>query len=146
MEVIIFCGIQATGKSTFYKQHFFNSHVRISLDLLKTRHREKCFIDLCYSTEKSFVVDNTNPQMEDRLKYIREAKERKAKVIGYYFQSNLKECIERNEKRTGIEVIPLVGIKGTYNKLELPSFDEGFDELYYVQIVDDKFEIKNWEK
>ena len=34
MEAIIFTGIQATGKSTFYKQNFFNSHVRISLDLL----------------------------------------------------------------------------------------------------------------
>jgi len=144
MEVIIFCGIQASGKSSFYKERFFNTHVRISLDLLKTRHREKCFIDLCFSTEKSFVVDNTNPQKEDRERYIKQAKERKVKVICYYFQSNIDTCISRNETRSEKDVVPLVGIRATYNKLELPSFDEGFDELYYIQIVDNKFEVKNW--
>lgn len=34
MEGILFIGIQASGKSTFYKERFFNSHLRISLDLL----------------------------------------------------------------------------------------------------------------
>lgn len=145
MEVVIFCGIQATGKSSFYKERFFNSHVRISLDLLKTRHREKSFIELCYFTEKPFVVDNTNPQIKDREMYIRQAKEKKAKIIGYYFQSKLDESLKRNENRIEAEFIPTIGIKGTYNKLELPSYNEGFDELYYVQIVNDRFEIKNWE-
>lgn len=145
MEVIIFCGIQASGKSSFYKECFFNTHVRISLDLLKTRHREKCFVDLCFSTEKSFVVDNTNPLKEDRERYIKQAKERKSKIIGYYFQSNLDNCLNRNNSRFGNEVIPVVGVRATFNKLELPDMDEGFDELYYVQIVNNKFEIKNWQ-
>ncbi|MBN1315005.1 MAG: hypothetical protein JXA42_06040 [Anaerolineales bacterium] len=38
MQAVIFIGIQATGKSTFFKERFFNTHVRISLDLLKTRN------------------------------------------------------------------------------------------------------------
>jgi len=29
MQVIIFIGIQATGKSIFYKENFFDTHVRI---------------------------------------------------------------------------------------------------------------------
>lgn len=145
MEVIIFCGIQASGKSSFYKEHFFNTHVRISLDLLKTRHREKCFIDLCFSTEKSFVVDNTNPLKADREKYISLAKEQKVKIIGYYFQSNLEDCLNRNKSRHGKEVIPTVGVKATHNKLEIPDMEEGFDELYYVEIVDNKFEVKDWQ-
>ncbi len=144
MEIIIFCGLQASGKSTFYKEKFFNSHVRISMDLLRTRHREKSFIDLCYTTEKSFVVDNTNPSLTDRERYISEAKLRKIKVIGYYFQSKLEDSIERNGKRQGKELIPIAGIRNTYNKLELPSRKEGFDELYYVQIVDNQFKIEEW--
>jgi len=36
MEAVIFTGIQAVGKSTFYKEHFFTTHVRINLDMLKT--------------------------------------------------------------------------------------------------------------
>lgn len=145
MEIVIFCGIQATGKSFFYKKYFFNTHVRISMDLLKTRHREKLFVDLCFFTEKSFVVDNTNPQKKDRANYIERAKERKAKVIGYYFQSNIEESFARNGVRDKKEFVPILGIKATHKKLEIPTFNEGFDELYYVQIVDDEFIIKDWE-
>ncbi|MEL6944740.1 MAG: ATP-binding protein, partial [Bacteroidota bacterium] len=36
MQAILFIGIQASGKSTFYKERFFNTHVRISMDLLNT--------------------------------------------------------------------------------------------------------------
>jgi len=48
MEGIIFIGIQASGKSTFYKERFFNTHVRISLDLLNTRNKENHFFDKCF--------------------------------------------------------------------------------------------------
>ncbi len=30
-----FFGIQALGKSTYYKERFFRTHIRISLDLLQ---------------------------------------------------------------------------------------------------------------
>ncbi|MDL2321544.1 ATP-binding protein, partial [Desulfosarcina sp. OttesenSCG-928-B08] len=66
MEAIIFCGIQASGKSTFYLERFFKTHVRISLDLLRTRNRENRFLSLCLETGQHFVVDNTNPTRSDR--------------------------------------------------------------------------------
>jgi transcriptional regulator with XRE-family HTH domain len=37
VEAIIFVGIQASGKSTFYRERFFDTHLRINLDMLKTR-------------------------------------------------------------------------------------------------------------
>src|SRR4051812_8782542 len=37
MEAVILIGIQGSGKSTFYRERFFDTHVRVSLDLLKTR-------------------------------------------------------------------------------------------------------------
>lgn len=146
MEVIIFCGIQATGKSTFYKQNYFNTHVRVSLDLLKTRNRENRLIDFCLDTEQSFVVDNTNPCREDRAKYIEKVRSRRdCKIICYYFQSKIEESIRRNNLRNGKEKIPEIGIKTTHSKLELPSADEGFDQLFYVQLTDNGFIIKDWE-
>lgn len=144
MELVIFIGIQATGKSSFFKERFFNSHVRISLDLLNTRNKEKRFIDTCFSVHQKFVVDNTNPQKTDRLRYIEQAKTNKYKVIGYYFQSKLDACLERNSKRKGKECIPEVGVKATFNKLELPYYNEGFDELYYVELKNGNFEVKEW--
>ena len=145
MEAIIFCGIQATGKSTSYIKNFFNTHIRISMDQLNTRNKENIFINTCLNIQQPFVIDNTNPTRDDRIKYIEFAKAKKYKIVGYYFQSNLDKAIERNISRIGNEKIPEVGIRGTFKKLELPSREEGFDELYYVEIVENKFIIKNWQ-
>jgi predicted kinase len=144
METVIFCGIQATGKTTFFKEKFFKTHIRISLDQLNTRNKEQKFIETCLLTRQAFVVDNTNPTKEDRAKYIAIAKENKFKVVGYYFQSKLAEALTRNSQRMGKENIPEIGIKGTFNKLEMPGLEEGFDELYYVEIENNNFIIKEW--
>jgi predicted kinase len=144
MEAIIFCGIQATGKSSFFKDKFFKTHLRLSLDQLKTRNREQKFLNVCIETQLPFVVDNTNPSKLDRQKYITIAKKSQFKVIGYYFQSKISEALERNSQRQGKERIPDVGIKGTFSKLQIPTFDEGFDELYYVEIKNNNFIIKEF--
>jgi predicted kinase len=145
MEAIIFIGIQATGKSTFYYRRFFNSHIRLNLDMLKTRHRERILLTACLNAGQPFVVDNTNPTGEERSKYIELAHQAKFKVIGYYFQSKLEEALKRNSQREGKERIPEKGIRGTLAKLEIPSFSEGFDELFYVLInKDNSFSILEW--
>ena len=74
MEAVIFMGIQGSGKSSFFRERFFSTHVRISLDLLKTRFREQTFLDACLQTEQRFVIDNTNPTRGERQRYIAAAK------------------------------------------------------------------------
>ncbi len=63
MEAVIFMGLQASGKSSFYKENFFNSHIRLSMDLLNTRNRERKFLELSIETQAKVVVDNTNPEL-----------------------------------------------------------------------------------
>lgn len=145
MEAVIFIGVQASGKTTFYRERFFSTHVRISLDLLKTRHREMRFMQVCLETQQPFVIDNTNPTKEERRRYIEAAKAARFRVVGYYLQSSVEECKARNEGRCENQQIPLVGLLGTYKRLELPSLSEGFDELYYVRIAEDGgFVIERW--
>lgn len=62
MEAILFIGIQASGKTTFYKERFFKTHIRVNLDMLKTRHRESLLLKACIEMKQPFVVDNTNPK------------------------------------------------------------------------------------
>lgn len=143
MEAIIFTGLQASGKSSFYKSKFFNSHVRVSLDLLKTRSRERKLVQYCLETEAKAVIDNTNPTRLDRARYISLFKGNGYKLIGYYFSSSIKDCLERNSKRD--ECIPKKGVLATYNKLEIPSLNEGFDELYFVKLADNQFKVMEWE-
>ena len=144
MESVIFIGIQASGKTTFYKNYFFDTHIRISLDQLNTKNKQNKFLKTCFDTQSKFVIDNTNPEKKTRMDFIEKAKENKYKIIGYYFSSEIQKSIERNSKREGKKRIPEIGIKGTFSKLELPKFEEGFDELYFVKLVENKFEITEW--
>lgn len=145
MEAIFFIGIQATGKSTFFRQHFFATHVRINLDMLKTRNRERILLAACLEAKQPFVVDNTNLTREARTGYISQAKAAGFSVTGYYFKSDIQSALERNRQRSGKALIPEKGILGAHRKLELPRLDEGFDRLFYVEIGDDgQFLVKEW--
>ena len=99
MEAVIFVGLQGAGKTTFYKERFFATHLRLSLDMLKTRHRERRLLQACIETRQPFVVDNTNPTRAERQVYIGAAKESGFRVVGYYFRSLVEDCMRRNEGR-----------------------------------------------
>ncbi|MFP4680787.1 MAG: hypothetical protein ACLFQB_09940 [Chitinispirillaceae bacterium] len=134
MQAVIFTGIQGCGKSTFYKTFLFRTHVRISLDLLKTRHRETRFLDLCLKTRSRFTVDNTNPTAGDRRKYIIPARKLGYEVICCYFTSDLESALKRNFSRYSKEVVPEKGLRATFRKLKPPAFEEGFDRIYLIGI------------
>jgi hypothetical protein len=135
MEAVILVGIQASGKSTFYQQRFFDTHVRISRDLLRTRSRERMLLQACLESRQPFVVDNTNVTAEERARYIQAARAAGYRVAGYFFRTETRAAIARNKLRQGKAVIPIPGILGTYKKLEEPRPDEGFDELYVVTLT-----------
>ena len=65
MEAVIFIGLQAAGKSTFYRQRFIDSYIRLNLDMLRTRHREQLLFRACLEAKQPVVIDNTNPRISD---------------------------------------------------------------------------------
>ncbi|UNK20699.1 ATP-binding protein [Paenibacillus sp. N3/727] len=144
MECVIFIGIQASGKSTFYKERFFKTHMRINLDMLRTRNREDVYLAASIEAKQPFVVDNTNPTIDDRKKYIEIARKNKFKVVGYYFEPDYELSYARNVQREGKEKVREIGLKSTLKKLQIPTYDEGFDELYFVNSADGKFEVEQW--
>ena len=145
MQLVILIGIQAVGKSTFYKERFFKTHVRINLDMLRTRHREASLFHTCLELKLPLVIDNTNPTLNDRKRYILPAKKVGYKAIGYYFSSKISQALKRNILRMGKECIPEAGVRATSSRLVIPSYDEGFDELYYVKIDKEcNFVIEKW--
>ena len=79
--------------STFYRTHFADSHIRLNLDMLKTRHREHLLLEAMLEAKQPFVVDNTNPIPEDRARYILPAKAAKFGIVGYYFKSQASQAI-----------------------------------------------------
>ena len=120
--------------------------MHINLDMLKTRRREDIFINACIQAKQPFVVDNTNATKEERKKYIDIARSAGFTVVGYYMQSNINEAIKRNEGRQNKEHVPPKGIAHTYKKLIIPTYDEGFDKLYYVRIDEaNNFVVEVWQ-
>ena len=145
MEAVILIGLQGAGKSTFFRERFLATHAHISLDVLKTRHRERTFLMECLNARRPLVVDNTNPARSDREAYIVPARHAGYRIVGYYFQSRVEECHRRNGQRSEAEQVPFIGLLGTAMRLERPRYDEGFDELHYVRIGDDgKFVVEEW--
>lgn len=134
MELILFIGIQATGKSSFYLERFFRTHVRINGDMLKTRHREDLLVSACLEGKTPFVVDKMNLTRAERAGYIRLAKTAGFKVVGYFFQSQLAAALQRNARRDVRERVPDAGLGGASAALELPARDEGFDHLFFVRM------------
>jgi predicted kinase len=149
MELIIFMGLQASGKSTFYRSHFAATHAYVSKDLLRNNkkpgRRQMQLVEEALQAGQSVVVDNTNPTPQEREPLIRLGHEYGAEVIGYYFESQVRPSLERNKTRSGKARVPNVAIYTTAKKLIRPSYAEGFDKLYDVRIVDDVgFEVREW--
>ncbi|MGF1528474.1 MAG: AAA family ATPase [Candidatus Competibacterales bacterium] len=144
MEGVIFMGLQASGKSSFYLARFYHTHLRLNLDMLKTRHREKRLFEACLEAKQSLVIDNTNPTPADRARYIPALGAAGFAVVGYYFRSSLAECLGRNAQRQGKTRILEVGVRATHGKLVRPRYAEGFDRLYYVVAKDGQFQVKEW--
>jgi predicted kinase len=145
MEAVIFTGVQAVGKSSFYQERFFRTHVRINLDMLKTRHRERLLLAACLEARQPLVVDNTNPTIRERAPYIAAARAAGFAVRGFYFQSKVEDCLARNASRAAGQRVPDKAILGTYRRLEVPSFEEGFDRLLYVRLGEGgQFIVEDW--
>jgi predicted kinase len=135
MEAVLFIGIQGAGKSTFYRERFFDTHVRINLDMLKTRYREKVLLSACLLAKQPFVVDNTNVLAKERARFIEPARENDFRVHAYFFEPDVRASIARNARRTGKGVIPVQGLLGAYKRLEPPRREEGFDRIYRVRLT-----------
>jgi len=148
MEAAILIGIQGTGKSTFCRERLFHTHVRINMDMLQSRHRETLLLAACLNAKQSFVVDNTNPTREERARYIAAARAAGFRVVGYYFESKVRDALVRNELRGPGQRVPDRGLLGTAGRLQLPSRNEGFDALHYVRLAPppaaDDFIVEAW--
>ena len=136
-------GLQASGKTSFFERYLKDrGYVHINLDTLKTRNRELLEVTRCLESGLSYVIDNTNPTKDDRRRYIGAAKDKGYHIVGYFMQSKLATCLERNGRRE--RQVPKKGILATFKKIEMPSLDEGFDELNFVSIEDGEFIISKW--
>jgi predicted kinase len=138
MEAVIFVGIQGAGKSTFFRERFFDTHVRINLDMLRTRAREEKLLNACLESGQPFVIDNTNPLPADRQRYLQPARARGFRTVAYFFQSTLRDAMQRNNLRPGKKKVPAPAVAATFKKIVPPTMAEGFDVVRVIELTGDR--------
>jgi len=129
VDLVILVGLPGAGKSSLYRERFASTHVRVE---------DKRSIDAALKAGSSVVVDNTNPRRADRAPIIATARRHGARVIGYFVDVSTRAAVARNAVRTGQDKVPNVAIFTVAKRLEPPTLDEGFDELYRVTIDEDR--------
>jgi len=142
LECVLLVGLPGAGKSTLYREKFAATHLHVSKDLwpnaTKREARQQELIDQALGEGRSVVIDNTNPTIAEREPLIRIARARGAHVVGYYFDVSTRAAVARNANRTGREKAPNGAIFTAAKRLEAPSLGEGFDQLYRVEINEDR--------
>ena len=135
-ELIIFVGLQASGKSTYYHEHFAATHMHVSKDLMPATRskddKQQHLIEAALKEGRSVVVDNTNPTPAVRAPLIELGRRHGARVLAYYFETTVKDSVARNRLREGKARVPDVAIFVTAKKMVPPGFNEGFDEVRVI--------------
>ena len=137
-DLVIFVGLPAAGKTSFYRQRFAATHAHVSKDLMSRsargkQDRQMDQIDRALAIGLSVVVDNTNPRVADRAALVALARRHGARAVAYFFEPRVGDSIRRNAERN--PSVPKVAIFTTAKRLETPSFEEGFDEIHDVRVA-----------
>ena len=133
MQLVVLCGAQGAGKTSFYRYRFFDTHVRVSLDMLRTRARERALVEACIAARQPFVVDNTNPTVVERRRYVEPAAAAALEIVGYWFPATVDEALAVNRGRPEGKRLPVKSLLATLARLEEPRREEGFAALYAVR-------------
>lgn len=144
--LIIMCGLPGSGKSTIAKKISEKTGIRIfCMDDI----REKVFHDV-YNQDNGWVVfkillkhvrrelkkgnsviiDCTSVTKRDRKRYLDEFKGLYKNSCCIFLNTSLDECKARNKKRD--KTIPEERIDHFNDKLQTPSYDEGFT---YLEVI-----------
>jgi predicted kinase len=143
VEAVVLCGVQGSGKTTFYVERFLHTHVRISLDLLRTRHREALVLGACLEGGQRFVVDKVNHTAAERRRYVEPARAAGFLVIGFVLEVDATDALARNALRPPERRVPVTAILGTRKRFEPPRLEEGFDALHRVRASGGGFAVED---
>ncbi|MDQ0847120.1 ATP-binding protein [Streptomyces sp. V1I6] len=137
-EMAVLVGLQASGKSTFYREHLSGRHALVSKDLFPRSARRKQLrqmrlIEELLASGTWVAVDNTNPSPDEWTPLIRLARAHGVRVTAYWFPPDVTGSLRRNAAREGRARVPDVGIHATRGRLREPTTTDGFDAVVEVR-------------
>ncbi|MCB9766543.1 MAG: AAA family ATPase, partial [Alphaproteobacteria bacterium] len=93
--MLLFIGLQGSGKSTFYARRFLQSHLRLSRDLLRSANREDVLFHATLALKQRVVLDNTHLTPQTRRRRIDAAHAEGYRVVGVFFDTPVAVALAR---------------------------------------------------
>uniref|UniRef100_A0A8C5WF91 Polynucleotide kinase 3'-phosphatase n=1 Tax=Leptobrachium leishanense TaxID=445787 RepID=A0A8C5WF91_9ANUR len=139
-EVVVTVGFPAAGKSTFIKENLVSKgYVYANRDTLGTWQKCVAACEEALRNGKSIVIDNTNPDVESRGRYISCAQKAAVPVRCFEFTATVDVAKHNNRFREmtqkgHVSVNDMI-INSYKSKFVAPSLKEGFSEILKIHFV-----------
>ena len=139
-EVVVFVGFPASGKTTFYETVMkSDGYVHVNRDTLGSW--QKC-VALCEQhllKGGKVVIDNTNPDVESRYRYISCAQKHCVSVRCFQFMTTLAHAKHNNKFRelttnVGNKKVTEIAFNTFKSRFVPPSKTEGFSEVIKITL------------
>lgn len=129
MILLVLCGSPGSGKTTLSKQITEKQNTnRLSFDEMRClQHKELIQPTLKALQSNNVVVDSVFSRISQRKLILEATKNIDCKRILIYMTTPLEECVRRNAQRPNS--LPEFMIRDIYNSFEIPTLDEGWDEI-----------------
>lgn len=134
MILLVLCGPPGSGKTTLSKQLSEQyTAIRLSFDeMYCLQHKELIpYVVKALQDEENVVVDSVYTKNVWRKLILEATKDIDCKKILIYMDTPLEECLRRNSQRPS--ALPDFMIRDIYNSIELPTLDEGWDDIWYYK-------------
>ncbi|XP_063798503.1 bifunctional polynucleotide phosphatase/kinase isoform X2 [Pseudophryne corroboree] len=139
-EVVVAVGYPGAGKSSFVKEHLVpKGYVFANRDTLGTWQKCVAACEEALQNGKSIVIDNTNPDVESRSRYISCAQKAGVPARCFLFTATIEVAKHNNRFREmtskgHVSVNDMV-INSYKSKFVAPSLNEGFSEILKINFV-----------
>ncbi|PGH07832.1 polynucleotide kinase 3'-phosphatase [Blastomyces parvus] len=145
LELVIFCGSPASGKSTFYWKYLERlGYKRVNQDILKSRSNCLKVAKEYLQAGESVAVDNTNAGTETRAFWIDLAKEVNVPIRCIYLSTPPQICRNNDALRAANpqdeslnpesrSSLPGIAFGDFHRRFQAPTLSEGFQDITHVE-------------